>query len=220
MFEADRDLYNSNMANNPKIVTSCWFTRLPGDHIKFGISRGTPRGMAAGYRKYPKLNPGKWFNSVSPTQYKQLYYDEVLNRLDPQRVVNELVQFADGKVPVLVCYEKPDDNQWCHRGLVSVWLKETIDLEVLELGLEDCGCGYSHPKLHPTQVPREALAPSVPDRANEIAPHVNKMFRDGKRVWQVRGPSKEFPDQVAIWDGKREMTITVDTMLKKLGVSA
>lgn len=201
------------MQKTPIIKTSCWFSRLPGDHQAFGISRGVPRGLA-GYRRYTKLNPGKWFNSVSPTEYKRLYWDEVLNNLNPQRVVDELVQFADGKVPVLVCYERPDDMQWCHRGLVSVWLKETIGLEVLEYGLEDCGCGYDHPKLHPSQCPRRE--PTIPDRSDEILPHVNRFFQRGKRVWQVRGPSKEHPDQAVIWDGKREMTITVETMLEKL----
>ncbi len=66
------------MQHPPLIKTSSWFTRLPENHLAFGISRGTPRGMLAGYRRYPKLNPGKWFNSVSPQDYKRLYQDEVL----------------------------------------------------------------------------------------------------------------------------------------------
>lgn len=140
-----------------KLLTSSWFSPRPDGHVRVGISRRTPRGMPAGYRRYPKLAPGPWFASVSPLEYQRLYQDEILSRLDPQRVVDELVQFADGQVPVLCCYERSDtpaEKDWCHRGLVSVWLKETINLDVFELGRESCGCGYQHPKLHPTQARR------------------------------------------------------------------
>ncbi|CAN1721388.1 DUF488 domain-containing protein [Hyphomicrobium sp. 1Nfss2.1] len=141
------------MVGKPRIFTSSWFTELPADHLRVGISRGTPRGMPAGYRRYMKLAPGSWFNSVSPQEYQKRFQAEMLDRLDPERVVRELVDIADGKVPVLVCYEAPDKPEWCHRGLVSLWLKQTIDLDVYELGFEQCGCGRSHPKLHGTQVP-------------------------------------------------------------------
>lgn len=135
----------------PKILTSSWLAPLPSDHLRIGISRGTPRGMPAGYRRYPKLQPGKWFSSASPEEYQRLYADEVLRPLDPQRVADDLRRLADGKIPVLVCYEAPHKPDWCHRGLVSLWLKQTIDLDVFEFGLEDCGCGSKHPKLHPLQ---------------------------------------------------------------------
>lgn len=137
------------------IVTSSWFTKLPEDHLRIGISRGTPRGMAAGYRKYPKLNPGPWFRSCStPEEYRQRYYEEILNPLDPEKVVTEIEKIADGKVAVLACYEPPTPGtQWCHRALVSLWLKDTLGLDVPELGLEEHGCGHHHPKLHPILVP-------------------------------------------------------------------
>lgn len=202
------------------IMTSCWFSKLPADHLKFGISRGTPRGMAAGYRKYMKLAPGPWFSSVTPQEYQRLYQAEVLDKLDPERVVKELLDFADGQVPTLVCYELPHKPDWCHRGLVSLWFKQTIDLDVFEFGMEDCGCGGKHPKLHPFQMPR--IEPPVPDRHEEIRPYIGKIFRTdgGKRAWQVRGQHPEHVDQVLITDGKREMTITVETMLEKLRQSA
>lgn len=198
----------------PIILTSSWFTKLPDDHLKFGISRGTPRGTPAGYRKYMKLAPGSWFNKVSPQEYQKRFQVEMLDQLDPERVVRELLDFADGKVPVLVCYEAPNKPDWCHRGLVSLWLKQTIDLDVFEFGLEECGCGGRHPKLHPFQMPR--IEAPVPDRTDEITPHIGRIFRTENRAWQVRGASPEHKDQVVVWDGKREMTITVETMLKKL----
>lgn len=136
----------------PIILTSSWSTKLPDTHLKFGVSRGTPRGMPAGYRKYPKLSPNSWFNSVTPPEYERLYADEVLSRLDPERVVDDLLVLAEGRVPTLVCYETPNEPTWCHRGLISRWLKTTLDLDVFEFGLEHCGCGGEHPKLHASQV--------------------------------------------------------------------
>ena len=41
-----------------KIYTSSWFTNLPDTIQKIGVSRGTPRGYKAGYRKMPELAPG------------------------------------------------------------------------------------------------------------------------------------------------------------------
>jgi len=73
--------------------------------------------------------------------------NEVLALLDPQKTVDALLRLADGKVPALLCFEGPADARWCHRALVSMWLKDTLDLEVFEYGLEREGCGHEHPKL-------------------------------------------------------------------------
>jgi hypothetical protein len=40
------------------VKTASWFTKLPDDHQRIGISRSTPRRMPAGYRIYRKLAPG------------------------------------------------------------------------------------------------------------------------------------------------------------------
>ena len=47
-------------------------------------------------------------------------YDEVLNKLDPHRVVEHLYEISRGKDVALVCYEAPD--KFCHRHLVADWL--------------------------------------------------------------------------------------------------
>lgn len=134
--------------HNPIIKTSCWFTKLPAGYRRIGISRGVPRGQK-GFQRYNKLNPGPWFNSVDANRYKVLYYAEVLNALDPQRVVDELVAISDGEVPVLLCWEnaKLPIKEWCHRGIVSAWLHDNLGLEVFEYGLESHGCGWEHPLL-------------------------------------------------------------------------
>ena len=131
------------------IATSSWFTQLdPVRYARMGISRGVPQ--QSGYRRYPKLNPGPWFNSVSNDEYRLRYYDEVLNPLDPVRVVAELQDIAGDLTPALLCWEPPTLGQtWCHRGLVSQWLHDMLGLEVFEIGEEHHGCGHRHPKLAP-----------------------------------------------------------------------
>jgi hypothetical protein len=70
--------------------------------------------------------------------------------LDAQEVVNDLIARANGQIPVLVCFEPPPpDPQWCHRGLVSAWLHDELGLRIPEVGHEDLGFGWAHPKLDP-----------------------------------------------------------------------
>lgn len=140
------------------IKTSAWSQKVPADHIKIGISRGTPRGQAAGYRLFKILAPGAWFNSVSAAEYRDRYFSEILASLDAAKVVAKIQELAGDKVPVLVCYESPTkDEDWCHRGYVSAWLKDKLGLDVPELGHEERGCGWSHPKLPPTQRVKPAV---------------------------------------------------------------
>ena len=85
------------------IATSSWFANLdPAKYTRIGISRGVPRGMRGGYKRYIKLNPGPWFNSVSPERYVEMYQPEILTPLNPQNVVEELAKLADGRVPALL----------------------------------------------------------------------------------------------------------------------
>jgi hypothetical protein len=103
------------------IKTSSWFTKLPADHCRIGISRGTPSAQKAPYRNYRQLTPGPWFKTcATPQEYVRLYYTEVLSKLDPMSVVAALAAMADGGIPTLLCWEAPPPNEaWCHRALVS-----------------------------------------------------------------------------------------------------
>ena len=61
-------------------------------------------------------------------------------------MLQKIKELSGGKVPTLVCWEAPDDSAaWCHRGYLSVWFKERLDLDVLEHGME--GVGWAHPKI-------------------------------------------------------------------------
>jgi hypothetical protein len=135
------------VVHSPVIVTSCWFTKLPDTYARIGISRGTPRGQR-GFKMYRKLAPGPWFNTVEPIEYQRRYFAQ-LDTLDPQTAANELVALAGGKTPALLCFERePPDEAWCHRGLVSAWLQDTLGRLVPEVGHDASGVGWSHPKLH------------------------------------------------------------------------
>jgi hypothetical protein len=118
------------------MLTASWPGLLTSAHLRIGISRGVPRRQAAGFGMCRKLAPGPWFNSVSPTEYAQLYREEVLSRLDPVAVAAELGKMAGERIPVLVCFEKPGRGDWCHRAMAAQWLADGIGEPVPELGFE------------------------------------------------------------------------------------
>lgn len=67
--------------------------------------------------------------------YTKLYYEKVLNKLNPQEVYKEL-----GDNAVLLCYEKWADIEksktFCHRRIVAKWLEDNLGIKVEELGNE------------------------------------------------------------------------------------
>jgi Active DUF488-N3 subclade len=131
-----------------RIYTSSWFAPLPPTVVKVGISRGVPRRYPAGYRRLTELQPGPWFASVSPDEYRRRYLDQ-LHDLDADGVVAKLTEFGRGRDVALLCYERPQDAAaWCHRGLVAAWLWDEIGLDVREYGMEAEDGGWRHPKLH------------------------------------------------------------------------
>jgi hypothetical protein len=119
-----------------RIKTACWFAKIPNDHIRIGISRGTPRGIPAGYRQYRALCPRPWFKSVEPAEYLRLY-GEILDKLDPEATLADITGLANGRTPVLCCFESApkihQGEQWCHRHLVAQWLEQSLQIDVQEL---------------------------------------------------------------------------------------
>jgi hypothetical protein len=110
--------------------TACGLTYSgPG---RIAICRSA-RGFPADFRKYKLLAPGEWFNQVEYPEYYRRYRKQ-LDKLDPERVLEELKALAAPHEPVLLCWEKPPlhrDN-WCHRSIVARWFWETLGLEVKE----------------------------------------------------------------------------------------
>lgn len=68
--------------------------------------------------------------------YTKLYYEKVLNKLNPQEVYNQL-----GDKVVLLCYEKWSDikegTTFCHRRIVAKWLEDNLGIKVEELENEN-----------------------------------------------------------------------------------
>src|SRR2546425_4963190 len=99
-------------------------------------------GLVTNYRP---LAPGPWFKTAGDEEFRELYQRQ-LAVLDPAQVLRDIAALADGKTPALLCHEKaPPDPKWCHRALVSAWLKDRIGIDVPEFGRD--GSGWAHPKL-------------------------------------------------------------------------
>jgi hypothetical protein len=96
---------------------------------------------------YRALAPGDWFRAVDEKAFVERYMAQ-LECLDADQVLHDLAQIANGDIPALLCFERsPPDTAWCHRSLVAGWLKDTAKLDIFELGAEQMGSGWSHPKL-------------------------------------------------------------------------
>lgn len=81
-------------------------------------------------REYKKLAPRYWFFAKYKQDgdkefYTEQYQKEVLNKLDPKQVYEEL-----GEDAVLLCWEK--SGEFCHRRLVAEWLEHELGIKVEE----------------------------------------------------------------------------------------
>ncbi|GLI92368.1 DUF488 family protein, N3 subclade [Methylocystis echinoides] len=146
------------------IKTGSWFVPMPEDHIKIGVSRYAPRGMARGYKLYRKLAPGAWFNSVPPEDYLDRY-NQILAELDPGKVVDEIEALADGRTAVLCCYESvakiSKGETWCHRHVIANWLADTLGLAVEEHGAGADFDPWRHLEAQGLHPPRYAKKPNI-----------------------------------------------------------
>ena len=83
-------------------------------------------------REYKKLAPKYWFfkkykdGEITKEEYVINYYKEVLSKLDPQKVFEEL-----GENSVILCWEKT--GEFCHRHIVSYWLEQNLKIKIKEL---------------------------------------------------------------------------------------
>ena len=82
-------------------------------------------------KQYKKLAPKVWFfkrykEDGDEEFYKIQYQKEVLDKLDPREVYEEL-----GENAVLLCWEKP--GKFCHRHLAAAWLTKHLGIMITEL---------------------------------------------------------------------------------------
>ena len=110
------------------VKTSYFGSKLWHGKNAVAISRGVPQWYRG--RAYKALAP-PWdlLRIEDEEEYTRRYKREVLSRLDPQKVLEDL-----GDDAILLCWEKP--GEFCHRRLVAEWLEEALGIEVPELGFE------------------------------------------------------------------------------------
>lgn len=117
------------------IQTASFFTYPSTGPGRISIARHAPRGYPKGYRTYSKLAPGEWFNRVTYSEYRRLYFAQ-LSKLDPEAVVKDLYALVGvGINPVLLCYERPPFDavrNYCHRRMAAEWLENKLGLEIPE----------------------------------------------------------------------------------------
>lgn len=98
---------------------------LPDNCEPIAICGKRPDSYTGKYVTY--LAPKKYFFNIWRETRDNEYYikhfnEEVLSVLDPKTVESWLLTMANGKIPVLICYEKP--GNFCHRHLVAKWLND------------------------------------------------------------------------------------------------
>ena len=109
-------LYTSYFAN---------MKNIPKNMICVSICGGVPKWYTG--LQYKKVAPKykffmEWKENHNNDYYIEHFNDEVLSKITPQEVVKDLEELTgQAKDIVLLCYEKPND--FCHRHLVSEWLR-------------------------------------------------------------------------------------------------
>ena len=78
----------------------------------------------------------KWKENQDNDYYIRCFNDQVLNKLNPTRVYQELCSLAKSDEFALICYEEPAD--FCHRHLVADWFK-SAELDAMEYPFDDNG---------------------------------------------------------------------------------
>ena len=86
--------------------------------------------------EYKRLAPKIWFfkeykdpndeHFMDQEFYIKHFYKEVLDKLDPKEVYDEL-----GEDAILLCWETPEE--FCHRHLVAEWLSKNLNIEIKEI---------------------------------------------------------------------------------------
>lgn len=118
-----------------KIYTTYYenLPNLPTTITPISIAGKAPEGLRIG--EYKTLAPKwsffqEWKENRDNVYYIQHFYAEVLNKLNPKKVLHDLTILSGGKDIALVCYEKPDE--FCHRHLVAHWLYCCLSIDPIQ----------------------------------------------------------------------------------------
>ena len=112
---------------------------LPKDIVPISICGKSPEWYKG--IQYKVLAPKykffmEWKKNKDNDYYIEHFQKKVLDTLEVETVINRLYELSEGKDICLLCYEKPND--FCHRHLVSNWLKENkIECEEYRYGRKE-----------------------------------------------------------------------------------
>ncbi|MFO8032822.1 MAG: DUF488 family protein [Desulfohalobiaceae bacterium] len=96
--------------------------------FKHSCSFRVYKRLAPSWRLIQKSKQGK----IYWQEYQAEYHKEVLDVLDPEQVLQELIQ-TFGPEQTLLCWERK--HSFCHRRLVARWLSSKCGLEIPEIDL-------------------------------------------------------------------------------------
>lgn len=109
-------------------MQTSYFAKYKGEN-GVSISLSSPQWFKG--RQYKKLAPpwnllsGYKAGTISEEEYIRIYNKQVLDKLDPNKVYEEL-----GENAVLMCWEKSSD--FCHRHLAAKWLEDNLNIKIEE----------------------------------------------------------------------------------------
>ena len=90
------------------------------------ISLGVPRRWTG--RRYTRLAPNRRLVKImDPPIFTRLYKADVLDNLDPYKVIGDL----GGDNFIMLCWEAP--GEFCHRRVVAAWLRKETGILIEEL---------------------------------------------------------------------------------------
>lgn len=101
------------------------YARSSNDPNAVAISQGIPRWYKG--RRYMKLAPSWDLIKIKDQNiYRRLYYEEVLSKLDPHQVYEDL----GGPDAIMLCWESP--GKFCHRRIVAEWMGNALGITIDE----------------------------------------------------------------------------------------
>lgn len=123
------------------IGTSSYNNWKLDNYITYSISGNRGKDVNYQGRCYPKLAPKlsfwkTWHNNIGKISveennryYVHEYWNQVLSKLDPEQVYNEL------DYSILLCYEP--NTEFCHRHIVAAWFEILLGINVPEKKAND-----------------------------------------------------------------------------------
>lgn len=107
-------------------MKTSYFTKYRKDD---GVSIALKSPIGFDGPTYPDLFPKKSFlfkykEDGNEESYTKAYHEQVLSRLDPQRVYEDLKDYT------LLCWEGA--GKFCHRRIVAEWLENELGVDIPE----------------------------------------------------------------------------------------